>query len=417
MMPRKSIRFPHKVNHRNASVTVYRIRRKDMKSGYIYSVSWIDPDQKRIQKQITHLKDALDFARKKAEILSSGKQEAANVHPSDLEQLVAAKKILKDVPLLSAIKEWESASKLTDGNLLPAARVWKEQHNSSVKKMKVSEAIQLFLKAKRQDGRVTKTSYEQTLPAFKKSFGRFQISRVSTIMLQDWLNRNYSHPVTRNTHRKRIVTLFRYLRSLGYLPRNQHTEAELTSRAKIPPFETGITDSATYVNLLNLMRSNHPHYLAAAVLAGFCGMRRKEIHNQMWSDISLERKFVRVSAAKPNTPAKRLVELCDSAIEWLLLCENRTGEVCPSNTMVMDRIRFIGKKAGLNLPKNCFRDSYISCRVAATGEIDRTALLAGTSAKMIHQHYRELVTPEEGEGWFNVRPQREVGEVVEFAKA
>jgi integrase len=416
-MPKNSLKFPHKIKHRNATVTIYKSRRKDTKSGFIYEIAYRDPDGKRVKKQIVDLDDALAWAREKVEILSSGKMEAANVHPADLEQLASAKRILGDFPILSAIKEWKKANDLTEGSIIPVAQAWRDANNSKVKKLGLNEAVDRFLRDMKKNGINVKASYLRTLPRFIKDFGNQNISSISTRQLQDWLNDSFSHPTTRNTHRKRIVTMFRWSRDQGYLPRNAQTEAELTSRAKEAALEIGITDAQTYFNLLCMLRDRHPHYLAAGVLAGLCGMRRVEVHGQLWKDIHLEKKFVRVSAAKTGTPAKRHVTLCDAAIEWLLLCEkNPTGEVCLGSTMVIDRIRFIGKKNSLDLPANCFRHSYISCRVAATGEVDRTALEAGTSARMIHKHYRELVTKEEGEDWFSISPTNESGKVVNFEK-
>ena len=334
-----------------------------------------------------------------------------------MEQLASAKRILKGVPLLSAIKEWQTANDLAEGNIIPAAQAWRDQNNSKVKKLLVADAVKKFLETKRKEGRNTKAGYERTLPYFAEAFKNHHLARISTRQLQHWLDNKYLHPVTRNSHRKRIVTMFRWARSQGYLPRNAQTEAELTGRAKEEAPEIGITDPQTYFNLLQMLKARHPHYLAAGVLAGLCGMRRSEVHGQLWKDVNLERKFVRVSSAKPGTPAKRLVALGDTAIDWLLLCDRTGKEVCPGKTLVMDRLRFIGKREGFDLPPNCFRDSFISCRVAATGEVDRTAEQAGTSARMIHKHYRELVTPEEGKAWFEVKPTIEIGKVVSFEKA
>jgi hypothetical protein len=79
----------------------------------------------------------------------------------------------------------------------------------------------------------------------------------------------------------------------------------------------------------------------------------------------------------------------------------------------MDRIRKIGKNRELDLPNNCFRDSYISCRVATKGTA-WTAEQAGTSERIIYKHYRELVTKKEAKAWFKIRPTDEIGKVVGF---
>jgi hypothetical protein len=64
----------------------------------------------------------------------------------------------------------------------------------------------------------------------------------------------------------------------------------------------------------------------------------------------------------------------------------------------------IGRTAGFELPQNCFRHSFISHRVAQTGNVAETALEAGNSPRVIFQHYRELFTKEEGEAWFTLVP-------------
>jgi hypothetical protein len=111
-----------------------------------------------------------------------------------------------------------------------------------------------------------------------------------------------------------------------------------------------------------------------------------------------------VTSAKKNTPAMRLVPLSNCAIQWLDLCVNRKGLVC--GNIAMDRIRDIGRTAKFSLPDNCFRHSFISHRVAQTGNVAETALEAGNSPQIIFRHYRELVTKEEGQAWFEIASPR-----------
>ena len=54
--------------------------------------------------------------------------------------------------------------------------------------------------------------------------------------------------------------------------------------------------------------------------------------------------------------------------------------------------------------KNALRHSFISYRVAESKDAAAVALEAGNSARMIFQHYRELVTPEEAKEWFGILP-------------
>jgi hypothetical protein len=78
------------------------------------------------------------------------------------------------------------------------------------------------------------------------------------------------------------------------------------------------------------------------------------------------------------------------------------GNVCEN--LSIDRIRDIGRTAKFVLPENCFRHTFISARVVVTGSEAQTSLEAGNSPQMVHTHYLELMTKEEGEAWFASAP-------------
>lgn len=415
-MPTRIRKWPHVVKRGNVSVKIYRTKRKadrKSKARYVYGISYKKSDGKWTQEQRNKIDDAIERAKEIADDLHEGRQDATGLTRTQIEGLAHAQKIIGTTPLLSVVEVWKKAHDLTNGQILPAAQAWHDQSRSKIKKATLDEVTEAFLDAKKKVGRNIKRSYQQTFPYLRKEMGTMQIAQISTARLQDWLNQK-ENGRTRNTHRKRIVSLFRWATGRGYLPLGIKTSAELTDTAKEDPVDIELVDAETYRNLLEMMRDEFPHYLAATVLAGFCGMRRTEIQYQLWKDINLERRFLNVTAAKPNTPAMRNITLHESAIEWLLLCEKRTGEVCPGTTWHMDRIRKIGKNRGLDLGKNCFRDSYISCRIAATGEIESTALEAGTSTRLIYKHYRKPLPKEAGEDWFSIRPSDESGKVVSF---
>jgi hypothetical protein len=54
--------------------------------------------------------------------------------------------------------------------------------------------------------------------------------------------------------------------------------------------------------------------------------------------------------------------------------------------------------------QNALRHSFISYRVAETGDVARTSLEAGNSPKIVFRNYREVVDGEEAKAWFAIKP-------------
>ena len=201
-----------------------------------------------------------------------------------------------------------------------------------------------------------------------------------------------------------MVTLWKWARDEGYLPKNTQTEMELVGTMKEQDLEIGILKVPEYAAILRLIHEQHPQHLASVVLAGFAGLRRSELGLQKWEDIDLKRKLLRVSKAKSNTPSKRIVHLPEAALQWLRKCQFDEELVGPPWSI--DRARAIIRKKRINCPENGFRHSFITYRVAKTGNVDETSLEAGNSRDMIFKHYRELTSKDEGKAWFALTPSK-----------
>jgi hypothetical protein len=65
----------------------------------------------------------------------------------------------------------------------------------------------------------------------------------------------------------------------------------------------------------------------------------------------------------------------------------------------------VAGNAEVTWKQNVLRHSFISYRLAELQNINQVALEAGNSPKMIHQHYRELATPEQAKSWFSLAPE------------
>jgi integrase len=395
--------FPKTVKHGNVTVKIYRIKHRTTASGFAYVVAYTGTDGIRRLPQFADEAAAVEEARLKASQISAGRADAADMSRADRDELQAARSLAGDLPLLAALQEWRRARELTNGHLITAAESWAARNSTSFEPITVETAIERFVTAKKNAGVNVAASYLKILPTFKTHAGDQLLATISGRQLQQWLDERYPHPVTRNTARRRLVALWRWARKQGYLPRDAMTEAEQTETAREETGIIAIISPDVSERLLRLIAADHSHYLPALVVACFCGLRRAEVHEQVWEDIDLQRRLLRVTKAKRNTPARRLVPITPAACEWLMQTKKREGRICPN--LAIDRIRDIARTASFTLGDNCFRHSYISYRVALTGNVAETALEAGNSPQIIFRHYRELVSKAQGRRWFRIRPK------------
>jgi len=404
--------WPRVVTVGNSSVKIYQTTHPRTKSGFVYVIAWRTPEGRK-RKGFTSEEKAISEARVIAEQLNSGFAQSAGMTAPEREEWVMARAIAreKSLPLISAVREWQSAFELTGGRILDAAKAWSQKHGGPQVAITVDEAVSLYIAAQRERGVKTHLGAERTLrtghdtpeqPSFRSRFGKLMLSEVSTDALSKWLE-GFAHPVTRNTRRKHIVALWRWCRRRGHLPVDATTVAERTDTAQEGSRQIGVISAEALRSAFEFIAAEHPHYIPTLTLTAFCGMRSFEVHGQRWEDFDFERKFLRVTTAKPNTPARRQVPLCETALAWLTPHSKTEGPICPN--LGIYQIRKICRKAGITLAENGFRHTWISARVELTGDIPRTALEAGTSVAKIHQHYRELLRPEEAAAWFAVTPQ------------
>ncbi len=400
----KSDKWPKSIKVGSAVVKVYRIRHGTSSTGWTFVVSWHSGGRRHRQKCSTSAV-ALSEARLRAEQINGGQVEAAGFSKHDRDELLAARKLAGDVPLLAAMQEWLRARELTAGNVIPSAEAWASRNSTAHDRAKVADIVNRYLAAKNAAGIETEKNHGHIFEDMKRDFGEQIIDTITARQLDKWISR-WDSPGTRDTFRKWTVALWRWAQAQNYLSREIKTEAERTQPIRKDDMKIGIIGAPTFEKLLIHFRAKHAEYLPALVLAGFCGMRRSEIHAQKWEDINLETGHVRVTKAKRGTPSRRLVPLSPAAVEWLLLTPDRTEWVCPN--LSIDRIRDIAGKAKYELPENCFRHSYVTHRVAQTGNIAETSLEAGNSPTIVMRHYRELVTKVEGEQWFSLTPGKVV---------
>jgi integrase len=395
--------FPMVIKAGAVQVKIYRTETTRTRSGYLYQLAWHDGTMRQI-KQFADLDDAKAEGRTKAEQLQAGRANESLMSMADIDMLSSIRELVGDHSPTEALREWLRARELCDGHLIEAAKFWKSSHATDFQRSTINEVVEAFKAAKAKTGTNVKKTYRGAyFDNLLKAFPNTPINRISSRELTRYLD-HYENPSYRNTHRRRIVTLFRWAARQGYLPQNAKTQAELTDNASEAETTISIFTPDQFTAILEFTAVRYPQYLAALVLAGFCGMRRGEVHTQVWDDIDMTAGTVTVTKAKPRTPADRIIPLCQSALEWLLRCPDRTGAVC--SNLAIDRIRKLAQDNELEAPQNGLRHSYISYQMALGNTAGQVAQWAGNTERQIHRHYRRPRPKSEAEEYFSLSPDK-----------
>lgn len=166
--------------------------------------------------------------------------------------------------------------------------------------------------------------------------------------------------------------------------------------------------------------------LASLVLRLFCGLRTAEVCRLDWAEVRWAdaKPFVHIPAGKAKKRRIRLVDIPENALAWLRLVNPpSSGLVVPGNGKVKGYCkRFARLVSAANLSdwgNNDTRHSFGSYHYAQSGDAVKTSALLGHKQgdDVLFSHYRTLVSKEDAEQFFALRPGAEVNKVVDFPKA
>lgn len=412
----KTPRFPLKVRAGSVVVTIYRQTASSNASGVAYVLSWVGPNG-REKDTFADLKEARDAADLKVSQLAGGLSAARHLSSSDIFELTESRAIagVHGMPVINAMTEWSKARDLVGPDVIAACNEWARRQVSTLVRIKAAAAVDRFIEAKDSAKKKGTRTYTAKLKGAKEHFADWFLDSIPASEWTAFLAR-FEDGVTRNDIRKRIITMCRWAKKHRHLPQDRLPEIELTERAKETSTPIGILNPEVYDKLLHWFWKNHPGRLAAVVTAGLLGVRSDEIHGkrddrdkrQVWEDFHLEAEqpFMSVTVAKENTPSNRIVHLNEAAVAWLAVCPGkRKGPICEAGAM--EKVRALAIEAKFVLPENCFRHSWITYRIALTGDKANTATEAGNSVKEIDRRYRVPKPKFEGSAWFATRPKKQ----------
>ena len=387
-----------------ATVRIYPIIRKN---GYPQNtVCWKEGGRRRM-RCFACMDEAKMVAQQISVRLTNGWSLGDEVTRRDIEILRHCERLARQhgVELVAAIEEWASARK-TAGPipLADAVRFYAANRTDLMPSKTVAQVAEEFVGSLKARG--VSAQYVSCARLHLKGVTAKISGSISDVTVAD-INRYLTglkqlSPVTRNGIRRNIVTMFSFAKRQGYIHPDRKTAAEQTEKFKEAETEIEIF---TPEEMERLLLAAHVRILPLMAIGAFAGIRSAEIHRLHWEDVKWDRGHIEIAGKKAKTAARRLVPLTDNLKAWLAPWRDATGPIVP----ISDSPGALGDVAvKAKIPggwrQNGLRHSFISYRVAETGDVARTSLEGGNSPKMIFRHYREVVTEEDAKAWFSIMP-------------
>jgi integrase len=278
-----------------------------------------------------------------------------------------------------------------------------------------------LIQAKQRDGKARRylESLRGYLGRFCERFGDRLVASITPDELDAWLRDLPYSPKSRLNFRQHIGVLFSHAKKRRMINENP---IEFTERPKLIDKAPEIFTPDELRALLETAQRTEPSVLPMLVIGAFAGLRDSEIQQLDWSEVRLDRKLIEVKAAKAKSARRRFVAIQPNLAAWLHPYAGLTGAVVPGadgkrRDAARGMLLRLRKTAGLTKwPKNGLRHSFCSYRLAATNNAALVASELGHStSQLVYQHYRELVTPEQAERYWNIKPLAEAANVVTFS--
>ena len=177
---------------------------------------------------------------------------------------------------------------------------------------------------------------------FERTFGTMDVSTIKTDQIKEWLSAlGPLSPVSQNNFRRALHAMFSFANTEGYCASNPVTKIPLYD---VPDKTPAILTIAQAVKLIDTAAETEAQLglLGYITFGLFAGLRRAEIERLDWSAYKAERRMVTVDGSIAKTGSIRNVALSDNALEWLKLCQSKSGRVSPSNlNHRLRRLRFL----------------------------------------------------------------------------
>jgi integrase len=392
------------------TVSIYpRAAARGRKAGF-YVASYATG--KRRLLWFTDLKEAKAEAARIAALTNAGDALGAQMTGKDRSQYLRATELVAPFALdpQTACALFAKAAELVGAdNVVAAAKAFAKRSPASRERLPLRKAVDLYLASKATKGRS-----DRHVADLRSRLGRFvadhpgkALADITTSDLQTWLDqlkREDGAPLSPQSRRNFAVVvggMLNHHRRRGAIADNPAVDLE---REKVR--STSDIEFWSPTEAEALLCGCPAVALPALAIGLFAGLRTAEVARLRWEDVDFKQRHVAVLAGNAKTASRRLVPMTNNLLEWLLpFRADPKALVYPEHaTTLSKRITEAAEASGVRRLANGARHSWVTYRVADSGDVARTASEAGNSVGVIHGHYRGLCTRDDAQRFFGIRP-------------
>jgi integrase len=368
--------------------------------------------------------DARKTANAAIDKITEGQAEVLNLKSADayaytraraaLHGLEGETKIEKGID--EVVREFADAYRLLAGraSILEVSRDWLQRHAVELPRVTVPAAVELMKQQAETDGKSNDRQKQiaAALDAFALAINQ-DVHTVTPKLVADYLTALAFKERTKRNHRDTIGFFNRWLVLRGYLGKGTDW---LEGVQNYTARKLGEIEILSTEEMRRLVAAADKRILPMIIIGGFAGLRHAEIARLDWQDIDLEEGFIEVKAQHAKTDTRRIIPLKANLKAFLLPLAKKSGKVITvvnTTKMLLQAATDTGDEANeieaLGWKHNALRHTYISARVAESGDVARVADEAGNSPQVIRTNYLKRIRPAAAAEWFAILPQPKEG--------
>jgi integrase len=414
------MRFPKVIRHRKSEVRIY-----GRSAGHPYYRISFHASGKRHIKSFRRYSDALEEAETKVRELADGHPNASLSRKDGVELLAIHDALSgfhartgKTVTPVEAVVGYIGAvEKLGERSLSECVDAYL-QSIVTVKPKLLSDAVREFIKGREPLTIAPPGKRPQLHPVYHADVSRFLTQFADMFQNHKLTDVGKEHvnlymqsfpklsPKSRNDRRAALKQFFRWCVASDYLsPSHRLNESPSLKKERN---ESRVIDYYRPNELRALLENSSGSMRAIIAMQGLAGLRLAECLRLRWRDVFTIPGHIEIGAAIAKGRARRLVEIVPSLERWLepyrrLELDAGVSE-WESISGYIIAFRKLRESLKVQSRENGLRHAYVTYHYALNGNENATAVQAGNSPQMIHEHYRGLATKAEAERWFAIAP-------------